>query len=397
MVSFSGDQTKKRKAMTPTRNHKLIIAMATTHLSMEMRGKTMSDKIAKLQSLLNSQVGKGGQHNIVAAVQSYDKSLDFVGAAGEADPVTGAPMTPETPYFIASVTKMYTAAIILQLHEEKLLDLEALVLDYLPADLLDGIHVYKGTDYSRQLKVYQLVNQTSGLADFEVDKPRHGKSVMDELMTGHDRPIDTTEALKITRSLSPHFPPGTPGRAYYSNLNYRLLGEIIEAITEKPMAMNFQERICAPLGLQHTYLFEWAQPRQADLPATVFLKNAPIHVPKYLSSNVSDGGLVSTASECMTFLRSFFEGRLFEKALLARMMTWNKIFFPLCYGYGLMYFHLPRYFWITPLPEFVGHSGSTGSFAFGCPSRSLYLTGTLNAIAPARPFFFMMALVRAVN
>jgi D-alanyl-D-alanine carboxypeptidase len=362
-----------------------------------MKGEMMSDKTKKLQSLLDAQIGKSGLHNIVTAVQSYDKSLDFVGAAGLADPGSGVAMTPETPYFIASVTKMYTAAIIMQLHQEKRLDLEAPVSDYLPDSLLDGIHVYKGADYSRQLKVYQLVNQTSGLADFEADKPRGGKSVLDELMAGHDRAIDTAEALRITRSLSPHFAPGNPGRAYYSNLNYRLLGEIIEAVTEKPMSANFEERICAPLGLQHTYLYDWTKPRPGEPPATLYLNNAPANVPKYLSSNVSDGGLVSTASEGMIFLRAFFEGRLFEKAFLERMMIWNKIFFPLRYGYGLMYFKLPRYFWITPLPEFAGHSGSTGSFAFACPSRSLYLTGTLNVITPARPFFFMMALVRALS
>lgn len=362
-----------------------------------MKAKTMTDKIQKAQALLNSQVGKGGLQNIVAALQSYDKSLDFAGAAGIADPGAGAPMIPETPYFIASVTKMYTAAIIMQLHQEKRLDLEAPVSDYLPADLLDGIHVYKGTDYSRQLKVFQLVNQTSGLADFEADKPRGGKSVLKELMAGSDRYIDTAEALRITRTLSPHFPPGAPGRAYYSNLNYRLLGEIIETITAKPMAVNFEERICAPLGLQHTYLFDWQSPRAGQTPATIYLKNRPANVPRYLSSNISDGGLVSTASECMIFLRAFFEGRLFDKSLLERMTQWNSIFFPLRYGYGLMYFHLPRYFWITPLPEFVGHSGSTGSFAFACPSRSLYLTGTLNVITPARPFFFMLNLVRAIG
>jgi len=74
------------------------------------------------------------------------------------------------------------------------------------------------------------------------------------------------------------------------------------------------------------------------------------------------------------------------------------MFFPLRYGYGLMYFKLPRYFWFTPLPEFVGHSGSTGAFAFACPSRSLYITGTLNQVSsPAKPFFFMIDLVRVLN
>jgi|GEM_PF-7078078 len=132
----------------------------------------MDRKLGKIQSLLNAQIGKGGVHNIVTAVQSYDKSLDFVGAAGVADPVSGVSMTPETPYFIASVTKMYTAAIAMQLHTEKKLDLEAPISSYLPSSLVDGIHAYKGIDYSRQIKVYQLINQTSVLADYEMENPR---------------------------------------------------------------------------------------------------------------------------------------------------------------------------------------------------------------------------------
>ncbi len=69
-----------------------------------MKGKMITDKTKKLQSLLNAQVGKGSLHNIVAAVQSYDQSLDFVSAAGVAAPLSGAPMTAKTPSFIVGVT-----------------------------------------------------------------------------------------------------------------------------------------------------------------------------------------------------------------------------------------------------------------------------------------------------
>jgi CubicO group peptidase (beta-lactamase class C family) len=352
----------------------------------------------KLQSFLDAQIGKGNIHSVVAAVQSYDHSLDFVGAAGIADPDTGATMTPDIPFFIGSITKTYTAAIMMSLYEKKLIDLDAPITEYLPASLTDGIHIYKGTDYSEQIKVSHLIGQTSGLADFEMEKPRGGKSVMEELKAGHDRAINIAEALRIVQSLSPHFPPGAPGKAYYSNFNYRLLGAIIESITQKPMALNFEERICAPLGLKCTSLYDWTNPHGNDAPSTLYLNDAPAYVPKYLSSNISDGGLISTASECMTFLRAFFEGRLFDKALLLKMMNWNAMFFPLRYGYGLMYFKLPRYFWFTPLPEFVGHSGSTGAFAFACPSRSLYIAGTLNQVASqAKPFFFMIELVRLLS
>jgi CubicO group peptidase (beta-lactamase class C family) len=358
----------------------------------------MNDITRKLQAQLDAQIGKGDIYHVVAAVQSHDRSLDFSGAAGVADPMTGARMTADTPYFIASVTKMYTAAIVLQLHGEGRLDLDAPISQYLPASLTHAIHIYRGTDYSERIKVCQLVDQSSGLADYEADRPRGGKSVLDELKAGHDRFIDTAEALEIVRGLSPRFPPGTPGKAHYSNANYRLLGAIIEAVTAKSMAANFEERICAPLGLRRTYLFDWSAPRPGETPATIYLKAAPANVPKYLSSNVSDGGLVSTAAECVIFLRAFFEGQLFDKALFERMMRWNALFFPLRYGYGLMYFQLPRYFWPRPLPEFIGHSGSTGSFAFTCPSRALYLAGTVDQIAsPPKPFFLMIALARLAS
>jgi D-alanyl-D-alanine carboxypeptidase len=352
----------------------------------------------KLQSVLHKQIGKGNVYNVVAAVQSYDRSIDFVGSAGTVDTHTGAAMKPDTPYFIASVTKMYTAAIMMRLHAENRVDLDAPIAKYLPASLTRAIHVYKGTDYSDQIKVSELIAQTSGLPDHETDKPKGGKSVMDELKAGEDRAIDTEEAIDIVRTLSPRFAPGKPGKAHYSNANYRLLGAIIESITEKPMAANFEEMIFAPLGLRNIYLFDWTAPRSDETPATIYFKQAPAIIPKYLSSNISDGGLVSTAPECLTFLRAFFEGHLFDKALLDRMTTWNSIFFPLRYGYGLMYFKLPRFFWPRPLPEFVGHSGSTGSFAFTCPSRSPYLAGTVNQVSsPSRPFFLMIDLVRAAS
>jgi len=351
----------------------------------------------KLQAVLDGQIGKGHIYNAVAAVQSQDRSIDFAGAAGIANPQTGAAMTPDTPYFIASVTKMFTAAIIMRLHEKKCIDLDAPISEYLPASLTRGIHVFKGTDYSDRIKVSHLIAQNSGLADYETGKPRGGKSVLDELKAGHDRSISTAEAIEIVRKLSPHFPPDRRGRAYYSNLNYRLLGAIIEAVTGQPMAVNFEERICSPLGLRHTCLFDCTAPRRDLAPATIYLKDAPANIPNYLSSNVSDGGLVSTAAECMIFLRAFFEGQLFDKTLLERMMTWNSIFFPLRYGYGLMYFQLPRFFWPSQLPEFIGHSGTTGSFAFTCPSRSMYLVGTVNQVSPAKPFFLMIDLVRAAS
>ena len=350
-----------------------------------------------LQSILEKQIGKNNIKNITVSVQSADRKIDYCGAAGSADPDTGEIMKSDTPYFIASVSKMYTAAIILGLYQEHLIELDSPASAYIPHSLIDGIHVYRGTDYSTQITVRQLLNQTSGLADFETEKFPDGTCLMDELTAGNDRCVSTEEAVNMVRKLAPHFPPGTPGKAYYSNTNYRLLGSLIEAVSGKSMAENYQERICGPLGLTDTYLFDWTRPHERK-PAVLFIKDKPANVPKYLSSNVSDGGLVSTAAENLIFLRAFFEGRLFDRSLVEKAQTWNRIFFPMKYGWGLMYFKLPRIMTIIPLPALVGHSGSTGSFAFFCPEQSIYLAGTLNQVgSPQAPFMLMMKLLRAAR
>ncbi|NWG15028.1 MAG: beta-lactamase family protein [Chloroflexi bacterium] len=352
---------------------------------------------SKFQTLLDKQIGRGNIYNIVAGVQSGDGSISLAGAAGTANPKTGAAMTINTPYFIASITKMFTAAVILKLHEQKQISLDDPISKYLPAAMIEGIHIYRGVDNSSQLKVYQLVNQTSGLADYETDKPRGGRSVLDDLKAGQDRAINTEEAIAITRRLSPRFEPGAAGgtKAHYSNGNYRLLGGIIDAVTGKSTSANFEEKIFAPLGLERTYVYDPAAPHDDQTPATVYLKNTPAHIPQYIASNIPDGSLVSTVSENLTFLRGFFEGKLFDKTLFTRMMRWSSLFFPVRYGYGMMYFKMPRLLWpFRAMPELIGHSGSTGSFAYWNPARSLYIAGTINQIAaPAKPFFLMVQLL----
>lgn len=135
-----------------------------------------------LQSLVDGQIGKGNVQNTVVAVQFYDRTTDFVGAAGVANPQTGAPMVADTPYFLASVTKMYTAAVVLKLHERGQLQMELPIVEYLPSELTHGIHIYAGTDFSGQIKVHQHVDQSSGLADYEAvakrgkERPRGAQS-----------------------------------------------------------------------------------------------------------------------------------------------------------------------------------------------------------------------------
>jgi D-alanyl-D-alanine carboxypeptidase len=350
-----------------------------------------------LQAIVDQQIG-GNIVNCAIGVQSADGRVDLAGAAGYADGARRVPMTVDTPYPIASIAKMYTAAAIMQLCDRGQIDLEAPISRYLPADLLDGIHVYNGTDYSAQIKVYQLVNQTSGLPDYYEDKPEGGRSLFDELKAGQDQTVDIQRVVAITRTLTPKWAPGAGdgSKAHYADTNYELLGAIIEAVTGQPIAEVFRELIAAPLNLQHTTAYPLDQPHPLGDPAAIFMGDQAVHIPQFLASQTASGGLVSTLAEQLIFLRAFFDGRLFDAAHLDRMTgRWNGLFFPMQYGYGLMRFKLPRIMSpFKPMPALIGHSGSTGSFAFYAPSKDVYVVGTVNQIAARRkPFQLMLRIV----
>lgn len=357
---------------------------------------------AQFQTLLKQQIGKGNVRNIVARVQSSDGRVDLAGASGFADADGRTPMSADTPYHIASVSKTYTAAMIMQLHDQGKLNLDQPIATYLPADLLAGIHVHRGHDYSHELKVYQLVAQTSGLPDYFEDKPKGGRSLYDDLKQGApDRAYTTQELLAIVRDIPPKFEPDAKNgrKAHYSDTNYHLLGAIIEATTGQSYADNLQRMICEPLGLQNTYAFDASHPRHPH-PATIWFKQRALDLPLFLSSHAAEGGIVSTTAESVTFLRAFFAGELFAKPNFERMTRqWNGIFYPLQYGYGLMRFRLSRIMSpFQPAPELIGHSGSTGSFAFHSPERELYFAGTFNqSAAPGKPFRLMLQIANRLR
>ncbi len=97
----------------------------------------------------------------------------------------------------------------------------------------------------------------------------------------------------------------------------------------------------------------------------------------------------------MTFLRAFFGGQLFPKVYISELTVWNRIFFPLQYGIGVARFKLSRIFSpFKPTPELIGHSGLSGAFAYYCPQKDLYLTGTVNQTAkPGLSYRLMIKLL----
>lgn len=336
----------------------------------------------KLQALIDQESRKANTHGVLLGMQSADGRVDFQGAAGNA--------SPDQPYFIASVTKMFTAAVVMMLVDEGRLNLDAPIIDYLPGQLVDGIHIHKGTDYSHRLKVYQLIHQTSGLADY------FEGNFTEDFWNNRDRAYSVADTLNIARQESPVAAPDS-GKSHYSDTNYQLLSAIIETITGCPLAEVFQMRIFDQLGLGDTYLYNYRDQRPIA-PLPLYYKDTALSLPLALSSERGAGGIVSTLADNLRFLRAYFDGQLFDRRHFDRVMRWNALFFPMQYGYGLMRFKMPRVMTLfRETPELIGHSGSSGSFAFYAPHEKLYIAGTFNQFdKQSRPFNFMLKATAAV-
>ena len=338
--------------------------------------------------------------NCVFSVMKGDDSFSWSGAAGIAKQDGQVPMTKDTPVYIASITKLYTATAIMRLYEKGILSLDDPMSKYLPEELIQGIHVYKGKDYSHEITIKQLLSHTSGIADYYTEKPKGGKSLFELFLEEPERSWTVDETIERARNdLEPNFPPGTD--ASYSDTNFQLLGKIIEAVTVKPLHAVYEDFFFRPLGLKHTWLIGRSEPQvtPSAAPADVFYKDMIITNIRSNGSYWADGGIVSTAEEMIIFLKALKEGRIVREDTLKLMHNWHKLQFPFQYGYGTMYFQIPSFINVVmKAPPLWGHSGSTNSFLYYSEDLNLYMAGSVNQTeSKMEPFELMIKVMKAIQ
>jgi len=374
---------KRKGLLIPLGIILLAVVSAPARLLTGQTSKSLNDELA---SIVSSSAGADKPvKNDVLYVAKGDGSFTWSGAAGYADPVNKVHMTADTPIYIASVTKLYTATVIMILYERGQLSLDDPMAKYLPDELIRGIQVCEGHDYSREITIAQLLAQTSGIPDYYDERARDGKTLLDLLLADPDRAWTVDETIARARDeMTPRSKPGD--KAFYSDTNYQLLGKIIEARTGKPLEAVFEESLFRRLGLKHTWLVGRSQPleRPAAAVAQVFLKDANISGIRAKTVYWADGGIVSTARECVAFLRALNLGRIIKSETLAKMHQWRPLSnpgMPFLYGYGTMAFVPPSSPNATAkAPAVWGASGSTGSFLYYSRDLDLYMAGTTNQV-----------------
>lgn len=342
----------------------------------------------RLDRVLASVVNGRDVPGAVARVERLDGTLLWAGAHGT--------LPHDQPIFIASISKMFVAAVALQLHAEGALALDTPIGTILDADALRGLHTLRGTDHAPDITVRQLLAHTSGLPDYFQGRRDGERSLERRLLDGEDAAWSRDDALDIAREMPPHFAPGAAGKARYSDTNYQLLGLVLERVTGQTVDALIAARVTQPLGLTHTYMY---RDPVDDRPALIQGKGGPLQIPRAMASFGADGGMVSTAADLARFTRAFFGGELFPSALRIETGPFVPIFFPFQSGVGFWRFHIPR--WASPLkaaPVLLGHGGTSGAFAFYDPSRDLVVVGSVNSATSAgRPYRLVLRLLSAVE
>src|SRR5438128_2884378 len=189
------------------------------------------DKAGKIDQML-SLFNQYGQFNGAALVPDNRKVI-YKKGFGLANMEWNIPNTPETKFRLGSITKQFTATLILQLVEQGKIKLDGKLIDYLPD--------YR-KDTGAKVTIHNLLSHTSGVPSY-TSLPGFFQNVS-------RNPFTTDDFIKKYASGDLEFEPGT--KFVYSNSGYFLLGAIIEKVTGKPYEQVLRENIFDPLGMKNT-------------------------------------------------------------------------------------------------------------------------------------------------
>ncbi|MFI9783181.1 serine hydrolase domain-containing protein [Kitasatospora sp. NPDC051984] len=237
------------------------------------------------------------------------------GTSGTGDPATGRPVKADGRFRIGSISKVFTATVLLQLAAEHRVDLDGTVQQYLPNALPKGYPA---------VTVRQLLNHTSGL-------PTGGDLGEDDgseaWFAAHPGARWSPEQVVAEAMTHPkEFMPGAAQE--YNGTNYFVAGLVIEKVTGRSFAQEVNDRILRPLGLHHT-----SAPAAADTSLPDPTAHAVLAVPRPDGGTTladvtrqspwpwAEGGMISTAPDLERFMSALLHGELLPPAQQAELFA----------------------------------------------------------------------------
>lgn len=258
------------------------------------------------------------EHNVDQIFTAYDKpgspgcalgvvrdgNLVYKKGYGAASLELGVPLTPESVFYMGSVSKQFTAASVVLAAEQGFLSLDDDIRKYVP----------EIPSYGKPITLRQMLHHTSGFRD-----------ILSLLFLAGRNSEDihpTSELLDLlSRQKALNFTPGD--EFLYSNTNYFLMSVVIRRATGEPLSQFAEENIFKPLGMAHTSFYD---DRTVVLPGRV-AAYAPRPGGGFRvdwSTNydmVGGGGLMSSVDDLQLWDRNFYDNKLGKGTLLKEMQT----------------------------------------------------------------------------
>jgi D-alanyl-D-alanine carboxypeptidase len=270
---------------------------------------------------------------------STDSETLWEGSDGLADVGTGRKMDVSQPFLIASLTKPMVAAVVLQIHEEGLIHVDSLLVDYVDDEVVDLL------PHIGEVTVRQLLNHTSGIFDYLEGGELH----LAALATPEQRYSFQDRIGVAVEYGTPYF---SPGEGYaYSNTNYVLLGLLVESVSGRSLKQELETRIFDRLGMTATVYAPSDMP--SDMVHGYYIEDDITQFIFNFDWNSPDGGVVSTMSDLETFFFALLKGQFFEQeATLQAMLDMSTN----SYGLGMELFAEGEN------GRIYGHTGSTPGY-----------------------------------
>jgi len=221
---------------------------------------------------------------------------------GVADLEHRVPITADSVFYIASLSKQFTAASIALLAHHQKLSFDDDIRLYLP----------EMPAYPNPITIRHLLHHISGVRDYQTLLGWAGRSI-------HDAHTDAELLSMLARQKRTSFAPGT--RYEYSNSNYFLLALIVQRVSGISLRDYARKNIFEPLGMSRT---EFRDDRNAvirDRAAGYSTRNGAVIAVASLFDRVGDGGVMTTVGDLYRWDNNFYENRLPGGAALMRQMA----------------------------------------------------------------------------
>jgi CubicO group peptidase (beta-lactamase class C family) len=249
------------------------------------------------------------------ALVATNGQIDYLAGVGIANRQSGTTINSKTKFKIASITKTFTAVLILQLYEQGKLDLNATIGKYLPN--------YEG-EAKDKATIKNLLTYSSGIPNCEGNT---GIGV-------YQSPISTDDFITKYCSGKLEFEPGK--QFSYDNGDYIILGKIIEQLTGKSFAQNIKDNILLPLAMDNTNMLATkdiisglALTYNIDDSTKVFYNDDPMYIENYFTA----GAMYSTAEDLLKFDNALFNFKILNKKTVELMLTPYPELYGVAYGF----------------------------------------------------------------